>query len=312
MSSHNLAVPEELLGERVDVVVADLLKISRSQAASLISAGLVTIDDIAVSKSTRIDAVTWIKVQVPHREDLPEVVTVLQPQAADLSIIYADADIVVVDKPVGVAAHSSVGWNGPTVIESLRRAGYSLPTVGVEDREGIVHRLDVGTSGVMVVALNAGAYSSLKEQFRTRTVGKIYHTVVQGHPHPTSGTIDAPIGRHPGADYKFAVITGGRPAVTHYDTVEAFRYATLLEVHLETGRTHQIRVHMQAIRHACAGDPTYGGDPVLAAKLGLRRQWLHAVGLTFEHPDTGKQVTFNSTYPDDLQHALDVLAEWTQ
>src|SRR5690348_2215705 len=159
----------------------------------------------------------------------------------------------------------------------------------------------------MVVAKSEHAYSVLKRAFKERTVDKRYAALVQGHPDPTRGTVDAPIDRHPSSDYKFAVVAGGRPSVTHYDTVEAFRAATLLDVRLETGRTHQIRVHMAAIRHPCVGDLTYGADPVLARRLGLTRQWLHARALTFEHPADGRSVVFVSPYPPDLQHALDVL-----
>jgi 23S rRNA pseudouridine1911/1915/1917 synthase len=147
----------------------------------------------------------------------------------------------------------------------------------------------------------------LKRAFHDRTVEKIYHAVVQGHPDPLVGTIDAPIGRHPKSDWKFAVIADGKPSVTHYETIEAFPSASLLEIHLETGRTHQIRVHMAAQRHPCVGDAMYGADPTLSAKLGLTRQWLHAVQLAFEHPATGDWVTFTTGYPDDLQNALDVL-----
>jgi 23S rRNA pseudouridine1911/1915/1917 synthase len=159
----------------------------------------------------------------------------------------------------------------------------------------------------MVVAKSESAYSLLKRAFKARTVDKRYSALVQGHPDPTSGTIDAPIDRHPGSDYKFAVVAGGRPSVTHYSTVEAFRAATLLDVRLETGRTHQIRVHVAAIRHPCVGDLTYGADPVLARKLGLTRQWLHARELAFDHPATGERLHVVSPFPADLQHALDVL-----
>ena len=171
-----------------------------------------------------------------------------------------------------------------------------------------MQRLDVGTSGLMVVAKSERAYTLLKRAFRDRTVDKVYHALVQGFPDPHTGTIDAPIGRHPGHDWKMAIVDGGRHSVTHYDTLEAFRGATLLEVHLETGRTHQIRVHMAAIGHPCVGDPLYGGDPVLAARLGLERQWLHAVELGFDHPGSGEPVRFTSPYPDDLAHALGVVA----
>jgi 23S rRNA pseudouridine1911/1915/1917 synthase len=224
-----------------------------------------------------------------------------------LRVLHEDADIVVVDKPVGVAAHPSPGWTGPTVVGGLAAMGISLSTSGAAERQGIVHRLDVGTTGVMVVARSERAYSVLKDAFRQRTVDKVYHAVAQGHPDPTSGTIDAPIGRHPKADYKFAVVADGRPSVTHYETLEAFPAATLLQVHLETGRTHQIRVHFAALRHPLVGDRTYGADPVLADRLGLSRQWLHAYSLSFAHPDDGRTVTYASDYPDDLAAALERL-----
>jgi 23S rRNA pseudouridine1911/1915/1917 synthase len=207
-----------------------------------------------------------------------------------------------------VAAHPTPGWTGPTVIGGLLGSGHRVATSGAAERQGIVHRLDANTTGVMVVAKSESAYSALKQAFRDRTVSKTYHALIQGHPDPLSGTIDAPIGRHPSGDARFAVVADGRPSVTHYDTIEAFRAASLLSVGLETGRTHQIRVHMAALRHPCCGDLQYGADPVLAAHLGLTRQWLHAVRLSFEHPSTGSEVTFESPYPDDLAHSLEVLA----
>jgi 23S rRNA pseudouridine1911/1915/1917 synthase len=214
-----------------------------------------------------------------------------------------------VDKPVGVAAHPSPGWTGPTVVGHLLASGRRVATSGAAERQGIVHRLDVGTSGLMVVATSEHAYSSLKRAFKERTVDKTYHALVQGHPDPFSGTVDAPIGRHPRSDWKFAVVAGGRDSVTHYDTLEAHRYATLLEIRLETGRTHQIRVHMAALNHPCVGDLTYGADPTLASRVGLARQWLHAMRLGFEHPGTGEHVEFTSTLPDDLAHALAVVRD---
>ena len=198
---------------------------------------------------------------------------------------------------------------GPTVVGHLAAAGFRIATSGASERQGIVQRLDVGTSGVMVIASASAAYSVLKNAFRHRTVDKVYHALVQGHPDPLQGTIDAPIGRHPRHDYKFAVMADGKASVTHYETLEAHRFASLLEVHLETGRTHQIRVHMAALKHPCVGDLTYGADPTLASRVGLERQWLHAVRLGFEHPDTGEHVEYESAYPDDLQHALDVLRD---
>jgi 23S rRNA pseudouridine1911/1915/1917 synthase len=192
-------------------------------------------------------------------------------------------------------------------VDGIAAQGLRVSTSGPAERQGVVHRLDAGTSGVLVVAASERAYTALKRAFKDRAVDKRYAALVQGHPDPSRGTVDAPIGRHPGSDYKFAVVAGGRPSVTHYDTVEAFRAASLLDIDLETGRTHQIRVHMAAIRHPCVGDLTYGADPVLAARLGLQRQWLHARELSFRHPGSGERVTFVSPLPPDLQHALDLL-----
>ena len=224
----------------------------------------------------------WLEVSLPEQGNRGgELVAEPVP---GMAVIHDDDDIVVVDKPVGVAAHPSVGWTGPTVLGGLAAAGYRISTSGAAERQGIVHRLDVGTSGLMVVAKSERAYTALKRAFKERTVDKIYHALVQGHPDPLQGTIDAPIGRHPGHDYKFAVVAGGKPSVTHYEMLEAFRAASLLEVHLETGRTHQIRVHFSALRHPCVGDLTYGADPMLAARLGLQRQWLHAVRARLRAP----------------------------
>jgi 23S rRNA pseudouridine1911/1915/1917 synthase len=195
------------------------------------------------------------------------------------------------------------------VLAGLAAMGQQVATSGAAERQGVVHRLDVGTTGLMVVAKSETAYSALKRAFKEREVDKRYHAVVQGHPDPLRGTIDAPIDRHPGQDYKFAVVSDGRPSVTHYDTLEAFPGASLVDVRLETGRTHQIRVHFSALRHPCVGDLTYGADPSLADRLGLSRQWLHARELAFEHPGTGVEVRFTSEYPDDLARALDILRQ---
>jgi 23S rRNA pseudouridine1911/1915/1917 synthase len=213
----------------------------------------------------------------------------------------------VVDKPVGVAAHPSPGWTGTTVIGGLAAAGYRVSTSGAAERQGIVHRLDVGTSGLMVVAKSERAYTVLKRAFKERTVDKTYHALVQGHPDPSRGTVDAPIARHPSHEYRWAVVADGKPSITHYETLEAHRAASLLEIRLETGRTHQIRVHMAALRHPCVGDLSYGADPTLAERLGLRRQWLHAVRLGFDHPTTGDRMELSSDYPPDLEHALEIL-----
>jgi 23S rRNA pseudouridine1911/1915/1917 synthase len=300
-----LPVPDGLDGERLDAGLSRLLGLSRSRIAEVAAAGGVVLDGVAVGKSERLRAGAWLEVELP---DPPSAPTVRAEPVPGMSVVHDDDDLVVVDKPVGVAAHPSPGWTGPTVVGGLAAAGYRISTSGAAERQGVVHRLDVGTSGLMVVAKSERAYTVLKDAFRDRTVEKTYHALVQGHPDPSAGTVDAPIGRHPTADYKWAVTAAGKPSVTHYETLEAFAAASLIEVHLETGRTHQIRVHFSALRHPCVGDLTYGADPALAARLGLTRQWLHAVGLAFPHPGTGEWVSFTSPYPADLATALERLA----
>lgn len=301
-----LFVPDGLTGERVDAALARLLGVSRARAAGLVAGGHVTVDRTAPAKSDRVEGGEWLEVSIPRERDLTEVV----PETVEgLTIVYDDDDLVVVDKPVGVAAHPGVGWHGPTVVGHLAGAGFGISTSGAAERQGIVQRLDVGTSGLMVVAKSERAYSVLKQAFRSRTVDKTYHALVQGHPDPLQGTVDAPIGRHGKHDWKFAVLADGRHSITHYDTLEAHRFASLLEITLETGRTHQIRVHMSALKHPCVADLQYGADPTLADRLGLERQWLHAVGLGFEHPRTGDYVELTSAYPSDLEHALDVIRD---
>ncbi|WP_280637282.1 RluA family pseudouridine synthase [Nocardioides sp. W7] len=301
-----LSVPDGLAGERVDAAMAQMFGLSRTRAADLIAQGQVQVDGHSVGKSDRVLPGSLLDVTFPATTNRLEVV----PEVVEgIGIIHDDESIVVIDKPVGVAVHPSPGWSGPTVVGHLAGAGFRIATSGASERQGIVQRLDVGTSGVMVIAKSEHAYSLLKNAFRQRTVDKTYHALVQGHPDPHEGTIDAPIGRHPKADYKFAVMADGRPSVTHYETLEAHRFASLLEVHLETGRTHQIRVHLSALKHPCVGDVTYGADPTLGKRVGLERQWLHAVRLGFEHPDSGEHVEYESSYPDDLAHALAVIRD---
>lgn len=304
MDERSMIIPEGLAGMRIDAGLARLLGLSRTVAAALVEQGSVQLDGVQVAKSDRITAGAWLHVQLP---EAPAPLENSPIEVEGMTILYADADIVAVDKPPGVAAHATVGWSGPTVLGGLAAAGYRISTSGMHERQGIVHRLDAGTSGVMVVALSERAYTLLKRAFKQRNVDKRYHALVQGHPDPPSGTIDAPIGRHRGHDWKFAVTEHGRHSVTHYDTEEMFRSASLIDIHLETGRTHQIRVHFAALHHPCVGDPTYGADPVLAQRLGLQRQWLHARSLAFAHPDDGRQIEITSDYPADLKNALDML-----
>ncbi len=301
-----MPVPDGLDGLRVDAALARLFGVSRTSAVGLIEGGEVLVDGRVPIKSERVSSGAWLEVTLPEAAAPPSV----EPASVEgLRVVYADDDLVVVDKPVGVAAHPSPGWTGPTVVQGVAALGQLLSTSGAAERQGVVHRLDAGTTGLMVLAKSERAYTALKDAFRERRVDKGYHALVQGHPDPSSGTIDAPIDRHPSADWRFAVVAGGRPSVTHYETMEAFRAASLLEIRLETGRTHQIRVHMAAVRHPCVGDLTYGADPTLSARLGLGRQWLHARRLGFEHPADQRQVVFESPYPADLALALSRLSE---
>ena len=299
-----LPVPPSLDGERVDTALAKMLGISRSLIAEYAERGLVLHGGKVVGKSDRVIADSLVEVQLPVVEPPLQVVAVEVPE---LKIVYQDHDLVVIDKPAGVAAHPSVGWDGPTVLGVLLARGISVTTSGAQERQGIVQRLDVGTSGLMMVAKTELAYSRLKQMFRDRVVHKVYHAIVQGHPDPFEGTIDAPIGRHPKAEFKFAVMNEGKPSITHYKLVEAFPAASLVEIVLETGRTHQIRVHFSAFKHPLVGDTMYGADPKLAAKLGITRQWLHAMELSFAHPISDEPVRFTSEYPADLNAVLEQL-----
>ncbi|MFI6388317.1 RluA family pseudouridine synthase [Nonomuraea sp. NPDC050547] len=300
----SLPVPDGLEGERLDAALSRLFGFSRTRAAELIGAGEVLVDGNEAAKSDRVHAGAWLEVTMPPPVTTP--MPVAEP-VPGMTIVYEDDDIVVVNKPIGVAAHPTVGWTGPTVIGGLLGAGHTIATSGAAERQGIVHRLDANTTGAMVVAKSEHAYSHLKRAFKERTVDKRYNALVQGHPDPFRGTVDAPIDRHPAGDGRWAVVAGGKPSVTHYDTIEAFRAASLLDIKLETGRTHQIRVHMSALRHPCVGDLLYGADPTLAARLGVTRQWLHAVSLGFEHPASGEWISFTTDYPEDLQKALDLV-----
>lgn len=302
MNGHRaLPVPDGLDGLRLDAALARLFGLSRTGGASLAEAGQVRLDGQPAGKSDRVRAGSWLEAELPSPEGWLPPVERDVPEG--LRVVLDDEDLLVVDKPPAVATHPSPGYEGPTVTGALAAAGYQVATSGAAERQGVVHRLDVNTSGLLVLARSERAYASLKAQFRERTVDKRYRALVQGHPDPFAGTVDAPIARHPAHAWKFAVVAGGRPSVTHYETVEAVRSATLLSIGLETGRTHQIRVHMAALRHPCCGDLQYGADPVLAERLGLVRQWLHAAHLAFDHPATGRRVALTSADPPDLAAA---------
>ena len=301
-----LSIPDGLNGERVDAALSRLLGLSRNVIVGLIDAEEVIKDGKPVSKSFKVSTADQIEVTMPAAKGEAKLTAT---PIDGLDVVYDDEYVIVINKPVGIAAHPSPGWQGATVVGAIFAAGYQLATSGAAERQGVVHRLDVGTSGLMVVAKNEIAYSSLKDQFRNRTVSKIYHALVQGHMDPTTGTIDAPIDRHPREDYRFAVVANGKPSITHYKTLEVFPAVSLLEIELETGRTHQIRVHFSALHHPLVGDLTYGADPSLAQRLSIARPWLHAKVLAFNHPATGERISFTAEYPTDLTRSLSLLAD---
>jgi 23S rRNA pseudouridine1911/1915/1917 synthase len=302
----SISIPEGLNQERVDAALSRLLGISRNVVVNLIESGDVTIAGKSVGKSDRVNFNDQLDILLPATKAPAKLVAT---PIDGLNVIYNDDFLIVIDKPVGIAAHASPGWQGATVVGAILAAGYQLSTSGAAERQGVVHRLDVGTSGLMVVAKNEIAYANLKDQFRNRSVTKIYHALAQGHLDPTVGTIDAPIDRHPREDYRFAVVANGKPSITHYKTLEVFPAVTLLEIELETGRTHQIRVHLSALHHPLVGDMTYGSDPALAKRLNISRPWLHAKQLGFTHPASGQQLSFTAEYPADLTRSLEILSE---
>ena len=235
-----------------------------------------------------------------------------------IEVLYQDDDVIVINKPAGMAVHPSPGWGGPTVVQALAEQGVLLSSAGASEREGVVHRLDANTTGVMVLAKSERAFKDLKDQFRDRETAKVYHALVQGHITPSTGTVDAPIDRHPKHGERFAVVSTGRDSLTHYQTLEAFRGASLIEVDLETGRTHQIRVHMEHLKHPLFNDDRYGGDQILKGTTFSKykqfvkncfeicpRHALHARSLGFVHPTTKKEMYFESELPSDMAQLLD-------
>jgi 23S rRNA pseudouridine1911/1915/1917 synthase len=290
---------ENSAGMRFDSALAQELGISRNAVESIFDNGdcIWAVDGAPVKKSDRVKVGDKVRVLIREKETQ-------SIDSAPLPLVFEDSEIVVVAKAIGYAAHPSPGWSGPTVIDALKQSGVQIAHVGPQEREGIVHRLDVGTSGLMVIAKSERAYSSLKDQFRSREVKKIYHALAQGHLDPAIGTIDAPIDRHPKEEHRFAVVASGKPSITHYEALEFFPAVTLAKIELETGRTHQIRVHFNAIKHPLVGDLVYGADPRLAERLAMKRPWLHAMELEFRHPATGERVHFSAPYPPDLEESL--------
>jgi 23S rRNA pseudouridine1911/1915/1917 synthase len=301
-----VSIPEGLHQERVDAALSRLLGLSRSTIVTLIENNEVSRKGKSLTKSDRVNTDDYLEITMPA---IAGEAKLTATPIKDFKVVYDDSDVIVIDKPAGVAAHPSPGWRGPTVIGGVIAGGYQVSTSGAAERQGVVHRLDVGTTGLMVIAKNENSYSNLKQQFRDRTVTKVYHALVQGHMDPTEGTIDAPIDRHPREDYRFAVVADGKPSITHYKALEFFPAVSLLEIELETGRTHQIRVHFSALRHPLVGDMTYGADHTIASRLEITRPWLHARELKFIHPASGSEIAFFSEYPQDLTRCVEILAK---
>ena len=311
--SRIVPAPDALVGKRFDVAVAKMLGISRSKAADLVDSGQARVLGREVARSSTLQAGETVEFDLAEEQAEPE------PIATDMAVVYEDDDVVVVDKPVGVAAHASVGWTGPTVLGSLRDRGVHITSYGAAGREGIVSRLDVGTSGLMLVCKSDLAYTEMRRQFAEHEVKKTYHALVQGDLKENKATIEAPIGRAKVSDFRFCVTPAGKPAVTHWDVLERFGHeATLVSVNLETGRTHQIRVHMKHIGHVLFNDERYGGHEILKGTHFSKykqfvnncfdtcpRQALHAMTLGFVHPVTGEEMYFTSELPDDMTRLIE-------
>jgi 23S rRNA pseudouridine1911/1915/1917 synthase len=295
-------VPAALDGERLDRVVAVVADVSRSVAAELIAGGAVAVDEvIATSGKVRLRAGTRVAVDTG-------VIAVPAPPRADSSVefgvVHVDDAVIVVDKPAGLVVHPGAGNTYGTLVNGLLDRFPDLAAVGEPDRPGIVHRLDAGSSGLLVVARTPAAAASLIGQFAAHTATRRYVALVWHHPDAAHGFIDAPIGRDPVDPTRMAVVAVGRPARTEYEVIELLQApadVALLSCRLETGRTHQIRVHLAAVGHPLVGDPTYGAR---RTTLGLARPFLHAAELSFDHPDAGQRVTFHSELPADLANLL--------
>ncbi len=291
-------VPESLDGERVDRSVAVLAGVSRAEARAMVDSG-VTLDGVPVRPADRVMS-GGILVAPPPSAPAP-----LEPREATFGVVHADDEMIVVDKPPGLVVHPGAGTDQPTLAEGLLHIFPELEGVGQPGRWGIVHRLDRDTSGLLLVARTGVAYRRLTEDLAARRVRRVYTALVHGGFATETGTIDAPIGRDPGRPTRRAVTPGGKPAVTHYEVVTTWPGAdmSLLDVRLETGRTHQIRVHMAAIDHPVVGDRVYSPIPV----PGVPRIFLHSRRLELDHPGDGRSVAYEAPLPDDLASVLDDL-----
>ena len=285
-------------GERLDAALARLVpELSRSQAQRLIEQGAVTCGGRPVKKNEKLQSGDTLTLTLPEVQE-----TALEAQDIPLDVCYEDADVIVVNKPKGLVVHPAPGHPDGTLVNALLyHCGESLSGINGELRPGIVHRIDRDTSGLIIAAKNDTAHVRLAEQLQDHTLARTYRCIVVGGLREDSGTVDAPIGRCPTDRKKMAVVSGGRRAVTHWTVLERFPGATYVECRLETGRTHQIRVHMAYIGHPILGDTVYGGKKAVP---GLQGQCLHAVGLRFLHPRTGEMVELSCPLPEEFERQL--------
>jgi 23S rRNA pseudouridine1911/1915/1917 synthase len=295
-------VPAGRAGQRLDQVVAELAGASRAATARWIEAGRVLVDGRARPKSHRLEGGERLRWEPLEARASPELV----PERLPLEVRFEDEHLLVVAKPAGLVVHPAAGHPSGTLVNALLgRDDPRLSSAGGTVRPGIVHRLDKDTSGLLLVAKHDRAHAALARDLAARRIQRRYLALVQGHLDP-EGTVDAPIGRHPRDRKRMAVVPGGRRAVSHWRVLERLAGLDLLEVRLETGRTHQIRVHLSSLGHPVAGDRTYGADPRLAGGLGLERPFLHAWRLEFDHPVSRQRIELEEPLPPDLEAALAV------
>ncbi len=306
--SFSFTVSPELAGRRLDVAVVEHRPdVSRANALRLIKRGLVTVNGARSKASHRLKLGETVEGDVPERE--PDS---LVPEDIPLAIVSDDPSFVVLDKPAGMVVHPAPGHRSGTLVHALLHRYPELSRVAGTGRPGIVHRLDMGTSGLLVAAKTERSRRLLAEQFRLHSVDREYLAIVRGSPKASTGTIDRPIGRHPTdrkrftADSRLARASGSaRSAVTHWRVEERVGEFALLRLRLETGRTHQVRVHLASVGLPVLGDPVYGGGRTVSGSLRLERQSLHAALLGFDHPESGERMRFESRLPADLRDALE-------
>lgn len=298
-----LTVSKSDAGERLDNFLAVRLHLSRAYAQKLVSQSMVKVNGRVEEKAHHLKAADKVEVYIPRARKLE-----LVPERIPLNILYEDNDLIVLSKPPGQVVHPSAGHPMGTLVHALLAHTRSLSQVGGVERPGIIHRLDKDTSGLMIVAKSDFAHRRLSADLKARKVRKIYWTLVHGRFDKEEGEVEAPIGRHIVARKKMAITQfAGRHALTRYRVLERYNDLTLLEVKPETGRTHQIRVHMAYIKHPVAGDIVYGNNRKRDNELGIKRQLLHAMELTFIHPRVGKEMTFTDELAPDFQQILTCL-----